>query len=328
MLRATKKRQRLVSIFALLALLSVMFSVPVLADHPGDQLGASVAPQFVAGNPTCSDLLDADDFEFETKIEPVVSGTYDLDGNLDPDGPITITVRDTAQGQVFDFELDGFVTMGVVVKGGPDANFYDYRPGGVSSDVDLHAPVNHNNNRFFGLSHISLCLVEAPETGAIEVNKTAKQADAEGGEIALEGVDFEIYDSAGNLVDTITTDENGRACIDGLAFGDYVVREIVPEGYADVDDIDVTVDEAADCEGEGNPAVVNIDNVPLTDVEIIVTSQVEGATKWLIECTDSEGNTYDNHGGTFEFSTDGLTVNDLLPTAPEVTLTCEITIDP
>src|SRR6266508_3504336 len=47
--------------------------------------------------------------------------------------------------------------VGVAVKGGPDANFYDYRPDGVSSGTGLHAPVNPRNQKFFGLSHISFC---------------------------------------------------------------------------------------------------------------------------------------------------------------------------
>src|SRR6266542_1096717 len=51
---------------------------------------------------------------------------------------------------------DGTV-VGVAVKGGPDANFYDYRPDGVSSGTGLHAPVNPRNQKFFGLSHISFC---------------------------------------------------------------------------------------------------------------------------------------------------------------------------
>jgi hypothetical protein len=52
----------------------------------------------------------------------------------------------------------------VIAKGGPNANVYTYLTE-VTSDTGLHAPVNPNNNRFFGLSHISFCYdVEAPTT--------------------------------------------------------------------------------------------------------------------------------------------------------------------
>jgi hypothetical protein len=52
----------------------------------------------------------------------------------------------------------------VIAKGGPNANVYTYDPESTG-DTGLHAPVNPNNNRFFGLSHISFCYdVEAPTT--------------------------------------------------------------------------------------------------------------------------------------------------------------------
>jgi len=48
--------------------------------------------------------------------------------------------------------------IGVAVKGGPNTNFYDYRPNGVTSGTGLHAPLNLNQ-KFSGLSHISFCYV-------------------------------------------------------------------------------------------------------------------------------------------------------------------------
>jgi hypothetical protein len=51
----------------------------------------------------------------------------------------------------------------VIVKGGPNANFYDYRPDGEDADKNLHAPVNPGSGDFYGLSHISFCVTEAPD---------------------------------------------------------------------------------------------------------------------------------------------------------------------
>jgi hypothetical protein len=99
-----------------------------------------VAPTLISGNPTC---------EEGQKIEPVASGTF---------GSITITVNNTPQGQTFDFTVSGGVVTGVLVKGGPNAHFYDYAAlGGVSSDTGLHSP-NRTSTRFYGLSH--LCFFE------------------------------------------------------------------------------------------------------------------------------------------------------------------------
>lgn len=163
---------------AVIALLGALVVVPASAAHvipgpPTTTLG--VQPQGIHGNPTCNDVTAAEDFLFEFKLEPVVSGTFPLafDGLT---GSVTVTVGSDPQGQVFDFSFTGdFVAATIVVKGGPNANLYDYVAAsfapGASADTFLHAPVNPNNNRFFGLSHISFCIAEA---GAeIEIEKTA-----------------------------------------------------------------------------------------------------------------------------------------------------------
>lgn len=163
---------------AVLALPVALATLPASADHviPGPPTTTlNVQPTGVHGNPTCSDVTDAGDFLFEFKLEPVVSGTFPLsfDGLT---GSVTTDVYNTPDGQAFDFEFTGdFVAATVVVKGGPNANLYDYIAAsfapGASADTFLHAPVNPSNNRFFGLSHISFCVAEA---GAeLEITKTA-----------------------------------------------------------------------------------------------------------------------------------------------------------
>ena len=47
----------------------------------------------------------------------------------------------------------------------------------------------------------------------------------------LEGAVFEIYDKAGNIVDTIKTDKNGRAASKPLPLGLYTMRETVAPTY-------------------------------------------------------------------------------------------------
>lgn len=115
------------------------------------------------GNQNCSDIIpDAE----ELRIEPPADGTF-TDGTL----TVTLDVRTLTSDDpdhlgnqtgspVFDYTATGGATViGVAVKGGPNTNFYDYRPGGANSGTALHAPVNPNNSKFFGLSHISFCYV-------------------------------------------------------------------------------------------------------------------------------------------------------------------------
>ena len=48
----------------------------------------------------------------------------------------------------------------------------------------------------------------------------------------IKGVKFEIYDANKNKVDTITTDENGKAASKDLQIGTYTYKEVsVPKGY-------------------------------------------------------------------------------------------------
>jgi uncharacterized repeat protein (TIGR01451 family) len=119
----------------------------------GAAAAARVVPISVPGNPSCAGAV---------KIEPVRSGTFaaSFGGAA---GSITITVRNTSSGQVFDFSTDSashLVTV-AIVKGGPNANVYDYSGlGGVASDSDLHAP--DSGGKWYGLSHLCFATALAP----------------------------------------------------------------------------------------------------------------------------------------------------------------------
>jgi LPXTG-motif cell wall-anchored protein len=113
----------------------------------------------VEGNPTCGDLAPAGASWIELKVEPVVDGTFS-DGML----TVTIDVSDTPDGPVFDWTSNIGVDA-VFVKGGPNGTLYLYDPPAESTgDTGLHAPVNPNNDKFFGLSHVSFCYDEDQET--------------------------------------------------------------------------------------------------------------------------------------------------------------------
>jgi LPXTG-motif cell wall-anchored protein len=110
--------------------------------------GASthVSPTEVPGNAKCPAGLT------ELKVGnggPPVDGTF-TDGTL----TVTIDVRDTAEGQVFDWTSNIGVDV-VIVKGGPNSNVYTYDPESTG-DTGLHAPVV-SSGKFAGLSHISFC---------------------------------------------------------------------------------------------------------------------------------------------------------------------------
>lgn len=119
----------------------------------GVAVATDVAPILVPGNATCGELGElarqSGWIEFY-KAEPVISGSH-----TSGDRTVSWTVRDTADGQVFDW-ASNFDLHGVFAKGGnTGGNLYVY-PSGARGDVGLHAPVNPGGT-WGGLSHISFC---------------------------------------------------------------------------------------------------------------------------------------------------------------------------
>ena len=109
----------------------------------GGTSATHVDPKFIDGNPDCADLGQPD----ERKVEPVADGTYSLDG-----GTVTLVVHESSKTVDWTSTLPVNI---VLVKGGPNANAYNYAPPSMG-DTGLHAP-ERRNGRFYGLSHITFC---------------------------------------------------------------------------------------------------------------------------------------------------------------------------
>jgi Prealbumin-like fold domain len=154
------------------------------------------------------------------------------------------------------------------------------------------------------------------QVGAIKIHKDRKHVADGPGDSPHAGVDFTVNGQ------TVTTDGNGDACVDGLFFGPYTVHEITPAGYADQVDQNVTVDNVAYCEDPFVGEQVFFVNMPLTNITVSVDSQIDGGTASVIDCGGA------NTGSTGPDGDGSVTVTDLEPTAPGVTLTCTIVVDP
>jgi len=125
---------------------------PGYAGATGTQTEATTSSSLVDDNPTCGELAPEGTSWTEFKVEPVEDGTFS-DGTL----TVTIDVTDTDDGPVFDWTSNIGVDA-VFVKGGPGGLLYLYDPPAESTgDTGLHAPVNPQNDKFFGLSHLSFC---------------------------------------------------------------------------------------------------------------------------------------------------------------------------
>jgi hypothetical protein len=162
--------------------------------------------------------------------------------------------------------------------------------------------------------------------GSILISKTRKHAADGAGDHPHEGVDFTI--DGGDLTEPIgvTTDEDGEACVGGLALsstaGDYTVTETEPAGYA-ADDASQTVSVTgqASC-GSGNEDPVTFSNTPLTDITVTVDSQVDGGTASTIDCNPDDDPEVDAE--TDEVGDGEHTLSDKEPG----TYTCVVFVDP
>ncbi|MFD0372609.1 prealbumin-like fold domain-containing protein [Streptomyces sp. NPDC127114] len=296
---------------------------------PGPPSGDGEQPQLVQGNPDCAELVPG---SFEFRYEPVVDGTNVDLSPLSPPAPsglsgnLDIDVRNTSQGQVFDFNLDGdFVALGVIVKGGPDSNFYDYRTAGNRNDTSLHSPLGAgpNGNRFFGLSHVAFCLGEAPRPGALKIVKNSTK----GGLVNNAGAVFSVSGPGGfgtSVTDDTTMaapDEDptvGEVCISNLTPGTYTVNETTPPagyGAATQTNVQATVVAGTTCSSVPAGATATFTNAPLADLLVRVDDQGSGEIQSTIAC---------NGNSTGPSDPAILNVNDL----PPGDYTCQIHIDP
>ena len=136
------------------ALAVPVHATPVDPWDPGAPSGDGIWPLLVLGNPVIDDYCPPGDCWSTLKIDPVEVGT---------EGFFTIdAIYNTPDGQVFDWSSDVDVYT-IVVKGGDSANVYSY-DSGDTQDTMLHAPVNPNTGKYYGLSHISVCAVPEPAT--------------------------------------------------------------------------------------------------------------------------------------------------------------------
>jgi hypothetical protein len=219
------------AVFGFTALLT--FPASGAADGPS---GLGVYPEELTGNNNCG---NNGDFEFRWQVGG--TGTFTFN-NTDPDGnayTLTVTVY---SDNTFDFSFSASYSVEqVYVKAGPNTNLYDYLDAlghAVSADTGLHGPVNPDNGKFFGLSHLSFCITvqqdfEKSGTKFHDHNANGvKDAGDEGLENwvinAYADVDGDGVLDAAEFVDppagTDTTDANGDYSIT-LSPGKYIVCE-------------------------------------------------------------------------------------------------------
>jgi len=141
-----------------------------------DQLAftaSGVEPIWYPSNPSCASIgkgnyaIKLED-NFEDLVEPGViytrtftltSGQSNVElisGPEDPNSNITVTISD--DGLYLDWALNSNCVkiIGVIVKGGDDANYYEYG-GNYTEDQGLYSPIKPNSTDPYAVSHVEFC---------------------------------------------------------------------------------------------------------------------------------------------------------------------------
>jgi Prealbumin-like fold domain len=193
--------------------------------------------------------------------------------------------------------------------------------GSGSGSQDASNPFQANITIAAGSDHVTCTYVNQQQLGALRVNKTSVK-----GNTPIAGATFDVKNSGGTTVATLTTNSSGTDCVSGLAFGSYTVTETgAPSGYVidNPNPVSFTIDTNGDC--TSGAVVKNFTDTPKTDLTITATSEVSGAggTQSTITCVDSTpsniGNSPQGPSGTANVTANGL--------APG-TYTCTVVVDP
>ena len=113
-------------------------------------------------------------------------------------------------------------------------------------------------------------------TGWIAIQKASSNPDCSdhNSMYSLEGAQYDVYDTQGQVVDTITTDENGYGCSHELLPGYYKVWErSAPKGYA-LDTQGHAVDVLA-----GDTQTLNVVDIPQNDPVPMVVQKIDADTQ-------------------------------------------------
>ncbi|MFI7066375.1 hypothetical protein ACIBL3_35640 [Kribbella sp. NPDC050124] len=157
------KRSRAVALLGSAGALALVLGGVTLAMAPS----ASASGEIIDGNPKCEDVIPG---STEIKFDPPNPGSASAGGVTvtwstttlaadDPDHP-----GDQTGGQQVSFTATGGVVLGALMKGGPAANFYNYQPAGTTAGSGLHTPVNSNNGKYYGISHVTFCVKQVTTT--------------------------------------------------------------------------------------------------------------------------------------------------------------------
>jgi len=141
-------------VFSFVMVLMLAFSAVFTFSAQASSESSTLTLEYMEGNPKCDNLNPN---WFEIKFEETIKNDPTSWPGSIKWGDVTITLEKDIESGLVKKWTSNYGIDAVIVKGGPGANVYKYDPEAFSGG-DLYTLTNPNNNKPYGLSHVSFCL--------------------------------------------------------------------------------------------------------------------------------------------------------------------------
>ncbi|PGT64954.1 SpaA isopeptide-forming pilin-related protein [Bacillus thuringiensis] len=178
--------------------------------------------------PKYTSMVISDDLE--DVLEVLEAKVYDQNGqDITSKGTLNIDKQRSEVtftfGESFDYKSyeDQIINLSIKAKIKNNADLSSYVDKKIPNKAELHF-----DDKTLTSKEVTITPPEAPKDGTVLIHKT----DSENPNKGLKGAEFEVRNSANEVVATLKTDEKGFSVPQTLAPGTYKVYETVaPEGY-------------------------------------------------------------------------------------------------
>ncbi|HDR7654927.1 TPA: collagen binding domain-containing protein [Bacillus wiedmannii] len=179
-------------------------------------------------SPNYTSMVISDDLE--DVLEVLEAKVYDQNGqDITSKGTLNIDKQRSevtfAFGENFDYKSyeDQVINLSIKAKIKANADLSSYVDKKIPNKAELHF-----DDKTLTSKEVTVTPPEAPKEGTVSIHKI----DAENPNKGLKGAEFEVRNSANEVVAKLITDENGFSIPQTLAPGTYKIYETVaPEGY-------------------------------------------------------------------------------------------------
>ncbi len=245
-----RKKRRLAAlgvVAAALAGATLLVVLPALASNPGDSVsppsGAGVLPKDVAigGTGDCANLFSGLGGVSEyDNVNPKTKTGLASGNNDNVTFGLTMHTQNN-QAQTLDVTSSGAEILGIGIKGGTQSTAYDYRPGHVTADSALHAPLQNftvtngveSGSQFYSISQLTVCYRPLGSASGIVYDDLDQSGTHSAGDTPLAGWTVHLYQGTSTTPAATATSAADGSYHMNLVFdgtSDYRLCELPPGG--------------------------------------------------------------------------------------------------